>query len=336
MIKHGPDKRVRPLHALGFFLLFFAVSCGFTASQELIVNTPGFKPAYLTLGHSLTYSGFAAAELARDGWPERKAPLKDYAIVSVFCFLSAFLANNALTYIDYSTRVMIKCMKPVPTMALSVLYVGADRTRYTPLEWAAAFILGVGLADAIMGESQAGVHVSTFRMAFGVGMAVSSICSDALVSVYEQAKVFSRDPKPTPAELLLYTWGFSALGALAAFIQYGEPHIAYEFVSREPSILGQMLLSEILGYASVSCVVRLVEHFGATNAELVKTVRRGCIVAFSYVVIEGKRPKTGHYRGAFVFFAGALLSIYAKRKKRLARASADAPSQPPPPRTESA
>ena len=41
-----------------FFVVFFAASCGFTASQELIVSTPGFKPlhrGFLTLCHSASY-----------------------------------------------------------------------------------------------------------------------------------------------------------------------------------------------------------------------------------------------------------------------------------------
>ena len=86
-----------------------------------------------------------------------------------------------------------------------------------------------------------------------------------------------------------------------------------------PSILAKMLASELCGYASVSCVVRLVEAFGATNAELVKTVRKGCIVAFSFLVIEGKPLGAAHYRGACTFLAGALLSVYAKHRKRRER-----------------
>ena len=73
------------------------------------METPGFKPlhrGFLTLAHAVTYCCFAAAELAREGWTyaDRKAPLATYAVIALFCFLSVFLANNSLTYIDYSTR----------------------------------------------------------------------------------------------------------------------------------------------------------------------------------------------------------------------------------------
>ena len=38
MSKAEPQKRVTPLKALCFFLLFFLVSCGFAASQEIIAR----------------------------------------------------------------------------------------------------------------------------------------------------------------------------------------------------------------------------------------------------------------------------------------------------------
>ncbi|KAH8044858.1 3'-phosphoadenosine 5'-phosphosulfate transmembrane transporter [Aureococcus anophagefferens] len=284
LIKGEADKRVRPLQAVVFFVVFFLVSCGFAASQEIIVTTPGFKPlhrSFLTLSHSVAYCLFASMELARAGWTpgQRTTPLRHYLAVAVFCFLSVFLANNSdarrvrgrpplvrnpiagLTYIDYSTRVMFKCAKPIPTMLLSMVYI---------------------------------------------------------------FKEFS----PRPAELILYTYAISAAGGLAFFAASDEPQAMVAFVAREPEILAKMFASEIFGYASISCVVRLVEAFGATNAELVKTVRKGVTVALSFVVLEGKTPTAAHYRGALLFFSGTALSIYAKDKRRAAADSARATAPP--------
>ena len=100
LIKGEADKRVRPLQAVVFFVVFFLVSCGFAASQEIIVTTPGFKPlhrSFLTLSHSVAYCLFASMELARAGWTpgQRTTPLRHYMAVAVFCFLSVFLANNS-------------------------------------------------------------------------------------------------------------------------------------------------------------------------------------------------------------------------------------------------
>ena len=138
---------------------------------------------------------------------------------------------------------------------------------------------------------------------------------------------------PRPAELILYTYAISAAGGLAFFAASDEPQAMVAFVAREPEILAKMFASEIFGYASISCVVRLVEAFGATNAELVKTVRKGVTVALSFVVLEGKTPTAAHYRGALLFFSGTALSIYAKDKRRAAQRTARAsdPESPPPP-----
>ena len=132
----APRKAAELIKGALFFVVFFAASCGFTASQELIVSTPGFKPlhrGFLTLCHSMPYCCFAGLELFRDGWSpsNRTTPLRDYAVVAVFCFLSVFLANASLGYIQYSTRVMVKCLKPLPTMALSRIMLGRDRAPGT-------------------------------------------------------------------------------------------------------------------------------------------------------------------------------------------------------------
>ena len=47
-----------------FFVVFFAASCGFTASQELIVSTPGFKP----LHRGLTAVRHQPLPLLRRAW----------------------------------------------------------------------------------------------------------------------------------------------------------------------------------------------------------------------------------------------------------------------------
>ena len=131
------------------------------------------------------------------------------------------------------------------------------------------------------------------------------------MSTYEQVKIFNKTATPPPAaELILYTYAFSAAGGLVVFLASDEPKLAYDFFLREPTILVKMVVSEVFGYASISCVVRLVDAFGATNAELVKTVRKGVTVALSFVVIEGKTPHAAHYKGATLFLIGTLLFLW--------------------------
>ena len=74
----------RPSYAAAVCLFFFACSCGFAASQEMIVLTPDFKPlhrAFLTLAHSTAYMTFAAVEL---GWDQRPTTGRDLPFSLVF------------------------------------------------------------------------------------------------------------------------------------------------------------------------------------------------------------------------------------------------------------
>lgn len=332
-VKGNVNRRVRPLQALAFFVFFFAVSCGFTASQEMIVMTPGFKPlhrGFLTLAHSVAYCAFAGLELARNGWTfsQRTVPLRDYALVAVACFASVFLANSSLTYIDYSTRVMFKCAKPLPTMALSTLLLGRARTKYGWAEYVGAAALGGGLALGIIGggSSENAPGQPPQSLLAGGALALTSILADTFVSTYEQARIFDTAAAPPPAELILYTYAFAAAGAAAAFFLSDEPKHLYAFMTLEPMIFAKMLTSEVFGFASISCVVRLVQSYGATNAELIKTVRKGITVALAFVVIEGRTLEPAHYKGAALFAGGTALSAYAKHRKRLAAAASSPPA----------
>ena len=88
-------------------------------------------------------------------------------------------------------------MKPLPTMVLSTLYFGRARTRYTALEWAAAGVLGLGLADAITGGARSRTEHSALALAFGAALALASITADSFVSTFEQAKIFTRAAAPS-------------------------------------------------------------------------------------------------------------------------------------------
>ena len=304
-----------------FFVVFFAASCGFTASQELIVSTPGFKPlhrGFLTLCHSASYCCFAGLELFRDGWSpaKRTTPLRDYAIVAVFCFLSVFLANASLGYIQYSTRVMVKCLKPLPTMALSRIMLGRERAAYGVWEYVGALVLGLGLATATLDGADFSGGEASLRLVLGASLAGLAILCDSFVSTFEQCTIFSRETRPPPAELVLYTYAMAAFQSFLVFVSSDEPQHAYTFFSANPTLLAKMFCSEIFGYASISMVVRLVAHYGATNAEVAKTARKGVVLFFSLVVIEGQAIKAAQVRGALVFLVGTAVFVEAKRRRK--------------------
>ena len=309
-------------------------------------------------------------------------------------------SRAGLGHIDYSTRVMIKCSKPVPTMLLSVALMGRDRTSYGALDYAGALLLGVGLSVAIVGDAGVGGAADGASLLVGLCLAGASVVSDCLVATFEQWRVFSRDPPPAPAELMLYTYAMASTYSLVAFLASDEPALArvrragfislthrggaaagdvdsprrrlaaatwkfrgdesrrrrgdveiprkrlaagdvdsprrrlaaaprpgtwnfsrdpgarlrYAFLSRQPRMLAKMLTSEVFGYASIGCVVRLVAAFGATNAELAKTTRKAVVFLFSFCVIEGRALGAAQARGACVFVAGTLLLAYTRRR----------------------
>ena len=80
-------------------------------------------------------------------------------------------------------------------------------------------------------------------------------------------------------------------------------------------MLLSVFASELFGYASISCVVRLIANFGAAPAELAKTARKGVTYVLSYVVLEGKPLTRIHAKGASLFALGTALSVIGQRRR---------------------
>ena len=315
------DRHMRPSYAAGIILIFFVCSCGFAASQEAIVLTPGFKPlhrSFLTLVHSTAYVLFSAIELGMDGWTpaQRVVPLRSYLLVSVFCFFAVLLGNRSLSHIEYSTRVMFKCAKPLPTMLLC----GYMQTNsYSALEYGGVVLLGLGLATCIVGgSSSSGGNVApTFDPGAlaGFALAIGAICAESIISTYEQIHIFGKHRNVLPAELLMYTYAFTAVGALVAFAASSEPRYALNFFASNPNVLLAVGTSEIFGYASISCVVRLIATIGAAPAEVAKTARKGMTFVLAYAVLEDKPLGLAHAKGGLLFAFGTALSVLGHRRR---------------------
>ena len=158
------------------------------------------------------------------------------------------------------------------------------------------------LATATLDGADFSGGEASLRLVLGASLAGLAILCDSFVSTFEQCTIFSRETRPPPAELVLYTYAMAAFQSFLVFVSSDEPQHAYTFFSANPTLLAKMFCSEIFGYASISMVVRLVAHYGATNAEVAKTARKGVVLFFSLVVIEGKAIKGRPGPRRFGFF----------------------------------
>ena len=323
----SPRNRATSSELAMFMVLFFIFSIGYATSQEVMVSTPGFKPlnrSFLTLAHSSAYCLLAYVELTLlHGWSLRRriVPVRHYIVVAALCFVSLYAGNWSLSYIDYSTRIVIKSSKALPTMVLSRVLLGKNKVS-TARDYAAGILLAIGLAiftvgaELFSGDSGSGMLSTRFQM--GIALAGITIFSDALISTYEQKYIFG-SYTCQPAELIFFMYFFSTVWSACTFFVSEEPAHAAVFLAARPSFMIWMAISEMFGYLSISCVVNAIQRYGATSTEVVKTVRKAITVALSYAVFRKPFGRV-HLLGAFIVILGSAWSTHLVAQRQLREA----------------
>jgi adenosine 3'-phospho 5'-phosphosulfate transporter B3 len=74
--------------------------------------------------------------------------------------------------------------------------------------------------------------------------------------------------------LCSFNTGGTALRRLVLLVWTGEMGPAVRHTLQNPEVLGLMVVSATMGYASIAFVLHLIAQFGATNTEIVKSLRK--------------------------------------------------------------
>ena len=103
----------------------------------------------VTLVTTFVYCAAAFLERVRAGDVVRKGSWTDYVFLAVLTSSGMYMTNAALRYLNYTTRIVAKSSKVIPTMILGTLMQGR---RYGYAEYAAASTLVLGIALFTMGD----------------------------------------------------------------------------------------------------------------------------------------------------------------------------------------
>mmetsp|Transcript_8796 Transcript_8796/g.11197 ORF Transcript_8796/g.11197 Transcript_8796/m.11197 type:complete len:316 (-) Transcript_8796:365-1312(-) len=298
-----------------------------TPSQQAIVSTPGFKPLHqglLTCVHAVAYTFFSLLEVGQSEngsshscamLARRTVPMRHYLVVAATTYTSVFAANSSLSFVDYSTRLLFKCAKPLPTMLLSAAML---KKRYQLSEYGAVVLL----CSSVFVLSAGGATGSGgyFHLALkGMCLLLLAVFSDSFIGTYEQKYIFLPYPEVEPAEVLMFSYGLSSLGGIVAFLLSGELEHAIRFFSSQPLMVFWMSVSEVFGYASVRQVLQLMKSFGAAETEVAKTLRKGVVYLVSYVALERKQLTRTHALGAILLVGSTVLIVHVKAAAERAR-----------------
>ncbi|KAL6762152.1 UAA transporter [Haematococcus lacustris] len=298
----GPHVPVKPGRSQTTILVLLATgsiisALGFSTLQEGVFNIPGFKyGGWMTF---LTYCTFAVC-----GWIEglltrsltRHAAMKDFFTVSLLAMGGAYFTNWALNYLNYTTRIVFKSCRVLPVMLFRSLVVG---THYSGAQYLAGALLVSGIALFTSGDASGLPNFSST----GVLLISLALVCDAMTANLEEKQFFRIKSPCTHAEVMLYLSCFAALESFGVIYMTGELQEAMRHSDLHPETVPCICAFSVLGYITVCLILLIIKGFGATNAEIVKSLRKVCQVVLSFVMF----PKPLSWR----YMLGGLLVVSA-------------------------
>lgn len=108
----------------------------------------------------------------------------------------------------------------------------------------------------------------------GVGLILLALFADAATSNIEEKRFF-RVPSPSSqAEVIFYSSALATAFGAVAVVVTGEFFAALDHSIANPVVVPLLASAAVCGYFSVTFVLLLIKHFGATNTEIVKSLRK--------------------------------------------------------------
>jgi adenosine 3'-phospho 5'-phosphosulfate transporter B3 len=228
------------------------------------------------------------------------------------------LTNYALAYLNYATRIVFKSAKIIPVMAFSVLIVGK---KYSWKEWFSAAILVAGIVLFTLGD----VASSPAFAPIGVALIGGALCVDAICANFEEKNFFRCENPSTTQEVLCFASLIGTFYGLIPFLASGKASVAIAHSMQYTQVVPMIMGFSVLGYSSVSFILSLIKYYGATEAEIIKSLRKVLSIVISFILF----PKALNWK-YIAGFAAVLVStaytFYLKGEKNKAKEAAKAAS----------
>lgn len=282
-------------------------SLGFAFLQEKVTHIPGFSHYDLmTFLTTLTFTicGYLERFMMND--LKRKASLQSYFLLSLCTMGGMLFTNFSLNYLNYTTRIVFKSSKVIPVMLVGVVMQG--RT-YLALEYLSVFVLVAGIVFFTLGDSSESPNYSPI----GLLLISGGVVLDAVTANFEE-KSFFHAKNCSPAEVMCYASMFGTVFGFFGLILNQDMVSLLEFLIATPEVVLYTVSFATLGYCSSLFVLLLIKNFGATNAEIVKSVRKILSVAISFLAFA--KPFTAfHMYGTALFVISTLFGVHVKNEK---------------------
>ena len=249
--------------------------------------------------------------------PTEKGPRWLYAAVGICLAGGTGLGKVAYRYLNYTTGTVLKSMKLLPVMALSVCWL---RRRFSALQVLAACLMVVSAACFGLGEAELepSFHPLGIALSFGclLSQALQNNAADRLLT----------DHAANVHEVMALSNGYGALTVLCITIANGELQPALAYFGGSAVATGLLVLRCALFYLGALFYTMLMQHSGAVSAVFVTTMRKALTVSISFVLFP--KPWSHKYLLGLIFLLAAIVSEYQGKKQAPATTAAPRASAP--------
>lgn len=273
----------------------------FAFLQEKVFRVPDFHfGGFLSLITSLVYCVCSGIE---QKGAVRKGSLQYYALLALTTSGGMYFTNWSLEYLNYPTRIMFKSSKVIPVMVVGALMQGKS---YTAVQYGNAMLLVAGITVFVLGE----VEVSPTFSFVGIFLILVGVGCDAITSNFEE-RYFFKEAGCSHAEVICYSSMFASMITFVTIAYTGELSKSLAHANDHPEVIRYSVISAVGGYLAVAFVLLLIKHFGATAAEVVKSVRKVISILLSYMLLS-KPFTSAHMIGGLLFVGSIVIGARSK------------------------
>ncbi len=295
---------------LVFGIIFFFACHNYM--QELIMSLPGFDIGIM-LGYlevlGVTICSGIERSVVND--TARKAPWSSYWMLCLFLLISSATSNIALAYINYPTKVVFRSCKLIPTMLISMLYLGKKITRKE-------LLFGVMISVGMILFGYADFKVSPNFNLIGIMLVCISVAADSFLPNYQE-KIFEHGS--SRLEVTYYT-NILCLASMTFFFSLnGELQKGFAYAFANPRALLYMGIYTFLAYVAIGFHMALVKEYGGITTVLVGNTRKALTVVMSFVMFPKPISLLYIFGGIFVFGGLCAVAYYKEIEKKQSKHS---------------
>lgn len=272
--------------------------------RDLTGCCSGIYPACSVCSCSFFERTFIAKETGR------KAPIREYSLLTLCLLGSSALSNEALNYINFPTKVVFRSCKLIPTMVIATIM---NKRTFSSTE----YVCGVAICTGLIMFAAADWKLTPSFNPIGILYVSLSVVADAVLP-NAQEKLFRLGS--SRLEVTLYTNFFALIAMTVITLMSGDFLGIIRYAMADKTLMYFMIIFTLISYAAISTYMQLVKRFGGVSAVLLTTARKGMTLVLSFLLF----PKgfSWYYVAGATLVLGSLLyvSIY-KHHQRMQKLS---------------